>query len=247
MMIAAESRTENRTGYANSVRAPAHDPESRVPEAPSFSEQLFHGLSAEDISMINDQMIKRVFPRNTTVLYEDEETDALYIIRKGKVKITKRSANGKEAIIAVLSPGDYFGEMALIDEGHRSSNVVTKEKCEISFIRRRDIYPLRMRNPQFTMNLMRGLSRRLREASSKIACLAMEDVYGRIAQLLCESAVEKDGVPVIEEKLSRQEIADRVGSSREMASRIFNDLLRGGYISEENGTIRINRKLPCRW
>lgn len=209
--------------------------------------QLFQGLEAGDISLLSERMVRRVFPRNTTVLYEGEETDALYIILKGRVKITKRASNGKEAILCILGAGDYFGEMALIDDGHRSSNVVTKEKCEICFVRRRDVYPLLMRNPRFMMNLMLGLSRRLKDASSKIACLAMEDVYGRISQLLREAAVERDGELVIEEKLSRQEIADRVGSSREMASRIFNDLLRGGYICESGGQIRIARKLPRRW
>jgi len=245
MMNAAESLADNRTGLTRAV--PSLSTDRKPVEATPLCEQLFQGLSDEDIASIKVRMIRRAFPRNTTVLYEDEETDALYIILKGQVKITKRSASGKEAIISVLSAGDYFGEMALIDEGHRSSNAVTKGKCEICFVRRRDVYPVLMRNPQFMMNLMLGLSRRLREASSKIACLAMEDVYGRIAQLLRDSAIEKDGALVIEEKLSRQEIADRIGSSREMASRIFNDLLRGGYISEEGGKIRINRKLPNRW
>lgn len=247
MMIAADSLANNRSGSAEAVlsQVPRSDRDTVV--SPALCEQLFRGLSEDDISAITERVIRRSFPRNTTVLYEEEETDALYIILKGKVKVTKRSVNGKEAVITILSAGDYFGEMALIDEGHRSSNVVTKEKCEICFVRRRDVYPVLMRNPRFMMNLMLGLSRRLREASSKIACLAMEDVYGRIAQLLRESAVEQGGTLVIQEKLSRQEIADRVGSSREMASRIVNDLLRGGYISEERGKIRINRKLPNRW
>jgi CRP/FNR family cyclic AMP-dependent transcriptional regulator len=88
---------------------------------------------------------------------------------------------------------------------------------------------------------------RARLATNSVKDLALLDVYGRVARLLLNMAVEKDGKLLIPDKLTQQEIAERVGASRDMVSRIFRDLTAGGYITVENRFITINKKPPARW
>jgi len=150
-------------------------------------------------------------------------------------------------IIALLSSGDFFGEMSLIDEQPRSTNAVTKESSELIIFKRDDILPILAQNHRFAMNLMKVFTKRLREANGKIASLALLDVYGRIAQLFNDLADHKDGRCVIEDPLTQQDIANIIGASREMVCRILKDLVTGGYIQIEKRVITIKNALPAAW
>ncbi len=212
----------------------------------SFGE-LFACLSKEEIAFLSNRIIKRTFPKNTTILYEEDDTTALHLISKGSVKVTKRHEEGKEVVIALLFAGDYFGEMALIDAAPRSTNIVTRECCEIYILKRKDLLPIMMANSQLAFNVMRMLTKRLREASRKIANLAFMDVYGRVVQLFLDLAKPSNDALVIEEPLTQQDIANMVGSSREMISRILKELVAGQYIEIVNKNVIIKKSLPQAW
>lgn len=189
----------------------------------------------------------KVFPKNTIIINEgDRRTDSIYLIQSGRVKVFLCSAAGKEVDLNVLEAGDYFGEMTL-DQGPRSASIVTLERSELAIIRQSAFRKFIAENPDFAMQLIIKLIARTRGLLKNVKSLALLDVSHRVAQLLREMATEENGKLVITEKLSKRDIANRVGATREMASRVFKDLVLSGYIELENKTITIAKKLPLQW
>jgi CRP/FNR family cyclic AMP-dependent transcriptional regulator len=207
---------------------------------------LFSCLSESDLADIEKVAVRKTFPKNTILLSEGDSTDALYVICEGKVKVTIDDNEGKEIILSMLGPGEYFGEMALLDDEPRSASVTTKETTQMLIISKNDFMDI-LSSKQFAFNLLKDLTKRLREANKKIESLALLDVYGRVARILNQFAKSQEGKMVIEEKLTHQEIANMIGSSREMVSLILKELSNGGYITIDKKQITINRKLPYSW
>jgi CRP/FNR family cyclic AMP-dependent transcriptional regulator len=208
---------------------------------------LFSCLSEEELASLQARLVRRKFPKNTVVISEGDDSSSLYLIEKGRVWVTRDHESGREVVLATLGAGEFFGEMALIEGSPRSANVVTREPTEVAMVRRPDFQELLAKSPSLALNLMRGLCSRLRNASTNIESLALLDVYGRVARLLIEMSTTVDGMNVIAEPLTHKEIANMVGSSREMVSRIMKDLTTGGYISVNKRRICINRNLPQGW
>jgi CRP/FNR family cyclic AMP-dependent transcriptional regulator len=189
----------------------------------------------------------KTFPKNTMIITEgDRTTDSIYLIQSGKVKVFLRSADGKEVDLGVLEPGDYFGEMEL-DAGPRSASVVTIERSQLVVIRQSEFKTFVAENPDFAMQLVLKLIARTRALLKNVKSLALLDVSDRVARLLLEMATEENGKLIITEKLSKRDIANRVGATREMASRVFKDLVSSGYIELEHKKITIARRLPQHW
>jgi len=187
------------------------------------------------------------FQKNTMVITEgDRTTDSIYLIRSGKVKVFLCSADGKEVDLGVLEPGDYFGEMEL-DAGPRSASVVTIERSQLVVIRQSEFKAFVAENGDFTMQLILKLIARTRALLKNVKSLALLDVSDRVARLLLEMATEENGKLIITEKLSKRDIANRVGATREMASRVFRDLVSSGYIKLEHKKITIAKRLPQHW
>jgi CRP/FNR family cyclic AMP-dependent transcriptional regulator len=137
--------------------------------------------------------------------------------------------------------------MALMDGEPRSAYVVTRETTNVLIISRGDFRNVLSSNSNIAFNIIKGLLKRLREANKKIESLALNDVYGRIARLFVNLAKPVDQKLVIKEKLTHQDIANMVGSSREMVSRILKELSIGDYITIDKKNITINKKLPYSW
>jgi CRP/FNR family cyclic AMP-dependent transcriptional regulator len=146
-------------------------------------------------------------------------------------------ADGKEVILTLIGPGEFFGEMGLIDDSPRSASVVAIEPCELLAITRRDFKKCLAENFDMAMAVMRGLVRRLREADRKIGSLALLDVYGRVARLLLDMSETVDGQKMVTKRLPKQDIAKMIGASREMVSRVMKDLQMGGFIEMRGSTI----------
>ena len=206
----------------------------------------FLGLSEQDIAALSRRAVTRAFPKNTIILNEGDQTDSLYIILSGRVKVFLANEEGKEIVLDTQGPGEYFGEMVL-DEGPRSASVMTLEPCRFQLIPKDDVKALLQSHPDFAMHLVRKLIYRGRVLTEHVKSLALQNVYGRFAKLLNEMAVPQDGKRVLQEKLSQQEIANRVGASREMINRIVKDLTTGGYISVDGQRIVIHKPLPANW
>ena len=188
----------------------------------------------------------RAYPKNTVFITEGDSSDSVFVILSGKVKVFISDSEGHEMILDMQGPGEYVGEMAL-DGKARSASVMTLEPSTFAVVAREPIREAIRRNPDFALDMISKIIDRARIATSSVKDLALLDVYGRVARLLLNLSVEKDGKLLIPEKITQQEIAERVGASRDMVSRIFRDLSAGGYISVENRFITINKKPPARW
>lgn len=189
----------------------------------------------------------RSFARNTVFINEGDRGDSLFVILSGRVKVYVADADGREMVLDIHGPGDYVGEMSL-DGRPRAASVIAMEPTVCSVLTRDALRAAIAANPEVAMNLIGTLIDRARVATENVRNLALMDVYGRVARLLLSLAIEQpDGRLVVPEKLTQQDIADRVGASRDMVSRIFKDLTTGGYVTVADRQITINRKPPARW
>ena len=191
---------------------------------------LFSLLSEGQLELLTRVLSRKSFPKNSTVITAGDPTDALYIVISGRLKVIMSDNEGREVILANLSQGEFFGEMGLIDQAPRSATVTTIEPCELLTITRTDFAKCLQGNFELSMNVMRGLVKRLREADKKIGSLALMDVCGRVARLLMEMAETVDGQKVVTKKLPKQQIAKMIGASREMVSRVMKELETSGHI-----------------
>ena len=208
---------------------------------------LFSDLPDADRNAIAGLATIRSFPRNTIIISEGDDSDSMYVVLSGKVKVYLSDDEGKEIIINILKEGDYFGELALLDESPRSASVMTLEDSKLAVLSKAAFEECLKSNPEIALEVIKGLSARLRNLTDNVKSLALMDVYGRVARTLLDMSETQGGVQVIKQKLTQRDIASMVGASREMVSRILKDLSIGGYITIENKTITINEKLPHGW
>ena len=198
------------------------------------------------LSRIAQRAVTRTFSKNAIIVTEGDDSDSLYLLLSGRAKVYIADDKGHEIQLNQLGPGEYFGEVAL-DGGPRSASVMALESCRCAVVRRGELGTFMADYPEFALHVVRKLAHRVRELTGSVRDLAFVDVYGRVARLLLELAEEHDGRLVIEEKLTQKDIAQRVGASREMISRILSDLVEGGYVAKENGRLILARKPPARW
>jgi len=216
-------------------------------KTPLFLGPLFSGLPEDELRAIADKAVIRAFPKNATVISEGELTGSLYVVLSGKVKVCLGDESGKELILDIKGAGEYFGEMAL-DELPRSASIVALEPSRFAVISKTEFKHLLHEHPEITMHVIKDLIHVVRGLNKNVRGLTMLDVYGRVSRLLLDLAIDQEeGKPVISEKMTQQDMANRVGSSRETISRIFRSLAVGGYIKVEGKKITINKALPARW
>ena len=156
----------------------------------------------------------RSYPKNTVIITEGDSSDSLFVVLSGRVKAFVSDSEGHELILDTQGPGDYVGEMAL-DGKPRSASVVTLEPTTFSVVQREPLRDAIRRNPDFALEMLSKVIERARDATDNVKNLALLDVYGRVARLLLNMAVETDGKLRIPDKITQQEIAERVGASRE--------------------------------
>lgn len=190
--------------------------------------------------------VVRSYPKNTILFQEGDASDQIFVLLEGKLKVFLADSDGKEIVVDMLSPRQYFGEMALDGES-RSASVMTIVASKLAVIQRDDFKAFLAQNSDAAFALIVTLIRRARNLTRTIGNLALLDVYGRVARLLIDNATEESGQLVVTEKMSQHEIAQRIGSSREMVSRILGDLKVGGYITMDGGKMVIKQNLPKHW
>lgn len=207
---------------------------------------LFKDVPSEALAVLSAGAVRRTLRRNATVISEGDQTDSLYIIESGRVRVFSNNDEGKEFILATMGPGEYFGELALIDDGPRSASVMTLETSVFVTISKEDLTAWLMKRPENAMGMLKAMAIRLRGITEDLTCLALEDVYGRVVRLLMRGAQQQDGL-LLTEAMTQQDIADRVGASREMVSRILQELKRGEYISAHGKRLSIEKAFPKHW
>jgi len=185
---------------------------------------LFADLAEAEISRFAEVTREREYPRNSVILFEDDPGDALYLVSHGQVKVVLIGEDGREVILSVLSDGDFFGEMSLIDDEPRSAHVIAMKDSHLLVLRRDDFQAQVQQFPAIALKLLKVLVHRLRRADVKIGGLVLLDVNGRVARLLLDLAGEAGG-PHITRKLTHHTIAQMIGSSRETVSRAMRELM----------------------
>jgi len=208
---------------------------------------LFEGVAEAELHALAQCTVTRSYPKQAIIVSEGDDTDSLYLILAGRVKVYLSDEAGKELILAIKGPGQYFGEMVL-DSQPRSASVMTLEPSQFAILSRADFKAFLLRHAEVALQLIENLIRVARGLTHNVRSLAMLDVYGRVARILLELAVDQGGGKlVIPEKLTQKDIAARVGASREMINRILRDLTAGGYVTLEGGRITINKAPPAHW
>ena len=186
---------------------------------------LFSMLTAAQAESVAQAIVKHRFKRSEIIVEQGKKADALFIILTGRARVITSDSRGREVILASMHPGDYIGEMSLIDDEPHSATVRAELQTDVLMLGRAEFARCLPENSSMAYAIMRGLVQRLRHADRKIESLALMDVYGRVARALLEFArPEPDGTLVIRDKVSRQDVAKMVGASREMVSRVMKDL-----------------------
>ncbi len=203
-------------------------------------------LPADLLRRIAAHGVTRSYGRNAVLINEGDTTDSFYIIVTGKVKVYLSNSAGREVIVDFHGPGEYVGELALTGLP-RSASVVTVEPTTCVVVSRAEIRDFLAQHPDFALHLIGRLIDRTRRATENIKQLALSDTYGRLVKVLGDLAKPSGTDWVVAEKMSQQELANRIGASRDMVSRLLRDLAAGGYISIHHRSISIHRKLPLSW
>ena len=207
---------------------------------------LFQGFDADDIENVASQTVIRHFPKNTVVVSQGDDTDSFYVILMGRVDVFLQNDKGKEIIINTLTECESFGELAPLGGIPRQASIITTEDSTFGVISRQVFMDTLLTKPSVSMRIIDLLIGRIRDLTEEVSSLALEDVYNRVVRVLYKHADEV-GEKLVTEKLTQQDIASRVGATREMVHRILKELKTGGYISIEGKHITIEKKLPSGW
>jgi CRP/FNR family cyclic AMP-dependent transcriptional regulator len=208
---------------------------------------LFSGLAPDELKQLSGKAVVHSYPRNTIVVHQGDTGNALHVIVSGRVRIFLSNEDGKEVILNTQGPGESFGEMALLDSGPRSASVITTEPSKLAILSKTDFEAFLQSHPQTMLKILQQTFARLRTLTDTVGSLALLDVYGRVARLLLQSAETVDGITIVQQPMTQQDIANHTGSSREMVSRILKDLKTGGYIEMQGRQIILRKALPHAW
>jgi CRP/FNR family cyclic AMP-dependent transcriptional regulator len=191
---------------------------------------LFSMLPEDQLALLAKVVRRKRLSRGATVITAGDVTDSLYVVISGRFKVIIGDKTGREIILAVLGPGEYFGEMVPIEDNPRSASVLALEPGDVLMLSKNEFRRFLQDNFEMAMTMLRCAVQRLREADRKIGRLALMDVYGRVAGHLLEMSKTIDGHHVISHKIVKQQMADTIGASREMVSKVMKDLQAGGFI-----------------
>jgi len=195
---------------------------------------IFSELTDGDIASLSRLTNRRRYPKDTVVFFENEEGDFFFTIVEGRIKVTILGDDGREIILSVLGPGDFFGEMALLDGGPRSASAMAVDDTRTIALDRGDFRAMLESRPQAAMAVLAAVASRVREADEMAGGLAFLDVGGRVAKKLLELAAShgirrEDGV-LLDVPLTQEEIANMVGVTRESVNRHLAYFRREGVI-----------------
>lgn len=189
----------------------------------------------------------RTYARNELLIVEGEVSDSLFILIDGQLKVFTQDAKGRELIYNILSPGEFFGEMFL-DGGARSASVKAVVDSQCAVIDQSAIRDFMRTYPEFAEALVLKLIERLRHATRQIKSLGLDDVYERTINLINQVAECEAGVRFIPTTMTQQEIANRVGATREMVNHIIRGLVRGGFLAKDaDRRVVVIKEPPKRW
>ncbi len=195
---------------------------------------LFSALDAEAAAALRASMAEKRVPRSGVIFSEGEPGDRMYVILDGKVKLGQTSPDGRESLLAVLGPGEVFGELSLFDPGPRTATATAVTDTIVVGLGHADLRPWLTGRPEVAEALLQALAQRLRRTNEALADLVFSDVPGRVAKQLLELA-DKFGQPgpdgvLVHHDLTQEELAQLVGASRETVNKALADFTSRGWI-----------------
>ncbi len=196
---------------------------------------LFAGVDDDDLESIVALLIERHIPKGHTIVEEGLAGDYMYVIREGEVKVTKLSGDGREKILGLLGPGDFFGEMALLDNTVRSASVKSLTETHILALSRSDFLKELRHSPDLAMAVIQELTHRVRQMDEQASSLSFQRVKERTQGLLRRMAKHETPNPGrrATPALTHQQIADMIGTSRETVTRVVKRLKNQGWLEQE--------------
>lgn len=204
---------------------------------------IFAELDDKELRRVAKVGIRQKFKKGNIIVLEQEAGASLFVIISGKVKICRMDEDGREVILSIFGPGEFFGEMSLLDGQARSATVIAISKAEVFQIHRRDFLELLHSYPQVAISLLGELTMRLRKADTQIKSLSLKDAAGRVANVILimaeQSGVFRKGKVEIDEMPLQQDLANMAGTSRETVSRMLNTFAAKNYITIENNKLII--------
>ena len=204
---------------------------------------LFSELVDDDLRAISKVAVKQNFRKDNMVLIEEEVGSTMFIILDGRVKISRISDEGREVILSIMSEGDFFGEMSILDGQARSANVITLEDSSILIIHREDFLRMMHDYPQIAINLLKELAHRLRRSDSQIKSLSLQNATGKVASTLLRIADDSGKIHLGQVEIPKlppqQDLANMAGTSRETISRVLKSLSEKGYLRKEGNKLII--------
>ncbi len=204
---------------------------------------IFQGIDPTAVEALSSALEPVEFPRAHVIFAEGEPGDRLYIIVSGKVKIGRRSGDGRENLLAVFGPSDMFGELSIFDPGPRTSTATTVTEVRAVTMDRAALHEWIGKRPEIADQLLRVIARRLRRTNNMLADLIFTDVPGRVAKALLQLAQrfgsQEAGMLRVTHDLTQEEIAQLVGASRETVNKALADFAHRGWLRLEGKSVLI--------
>ncbi len=207
---------------------------------------IFADLDPGSLAALERITEAREYPEGAVILSQEEPGEALFVLVRGRVKVVLYGQSGREVILSVFrTPGDFFGEMSLLDDQPRSATVIAGERSRLLVLSRAAFQEHLAAHPRSALRVLTELSRRLRRADEVIGNLALLDVYGRLAGKLRELAASdgeahEEGI-LIRQRPTQSEIAAMIGTSRETVSRALSELARRGFLEMSGKRLLLRR------
>lgn len=208
---------------------------------------LFSCLSEHEMEILEKISIEKTYKKNTMIMTEGDKSNSLYVVLSGKAQAVSIDQAGKEIVLNVFGQGDYFGEMSFIDHEPRCASIKTKEDARLLIVAGDRFREILLSNPNFMFMIMKGLLQKIRTATRQIETLAFRNAYERVVHLLTEVSKPHGDKRIIDEKLTQQSVAERIGISREVVNRIMKELSEGGFITKQESCITIHKDFPDKW
>jgi CRP/FNR family cyclic AMP-dependent transcriptional regulator len=196
---------------------------------------------------VAERGVERRYRRGTILIQEGEPGGTLYFIVRGRLRAYTARADGQEFTFGSYGPGEYLGELSL-DGGPRSANVIVEQTAVCRIVARQTLEQCIAAQPQLAFELLGKVIHLARRLSVRARDLALNDAYGRLVQLLRDNAQpQTDGTHWMPAVLTQAELAQQIGCSRSMVTKLLGDLVKGGWLRQDQKRWRLLRPLPPKW
>lgn len=204
---------------------------------------LFASLDPSAAASLISSLSERRVAKGEILFHEGEPGDHLFVILEGKVKLGRASADGRESLMAILGPGEMFGELSLFDPGPRAATATALTEAQVYRLGNAELMPWLATRPEVAAALLQALARRLRRTNEAMADLVFSDVPGRVAKALMDlgekfGTMTAQGLQVTHD-MTQEELAQLVGASRETVNKALADFAQRGWIQLESRQVLI--------